>query len=79
MNTYDSTIKIKPVDVKSSTYIDFNVENNDKDRKFKSSDHVRISIYIYIQSYVKSNEILLLIKCISWFYPFFYICFKKVF
>ena len=23
-NTYDSTIKIKPVDVNSSTYIDFN-------------------------------------------------------
>ena len=42
INTYDNTIKIKSVDVKSSTYIDFNVENNDKDRKFKNSDHVRI-------------------------------------
>ena len=52
MNAYDNTIKIKPVDVKSSTYIDFNVENNDKDRKFKNSDHVRISIYIYIYIYI---------------------------
>ena len=26
-NTYYRTIKIKPVDVKSSTYIDFNKEN----------------------------------------------------
>ena len=26
---------MKPVDVKSSTYIDFSVENNDKDLKLK--------------------------------------------
>ena len=31
-NTYHSNIKMKPVDVKSSTYIDFDKENNDKDR-----------------------------------------------
>ena len=30
----------KPVDVKSSTYIDFDVENNDKDRKFEVGDPV---------------------------------------
>ena len=42
-NTY-STIKIKPVDVKSNTYIDFGVENN-KDPEFKVNDHVRISKY----------------------------------
>ena len=29
-NTYHSTIKIKPVDVKSNTYINFNKEINDK-------------------------------------------------
>ena len=34
-NTYNRAIKIKPVVVKSSTYIDFGVENNDKDPKFK--------------------------------------------
>ena len=28
-NTYHSAIKMKPADVKSSTYIDFNIENND--------------------------------------------------
>ena len=28
-NTYHRTIKIKPVDIKSSTYIDFNKENKD--------------------------------------------------
>ena len=28
-NTYHSTIKMKPMDVKSSTYIDSSKENND--------------------------------------------------
>ena len=38
-------IKIKPVDVKDNTYIDFKKEGNDKDPKFKVGDHVRISKY----------------------------------
>ena len=33
-NTYHNTIKIKPVDVKSSTYIDSSKEIKDKDAKF---------------------------------------------
>ena len=44
-NTYHSNIKMKPVDVKSSTYIDFDKENNDKDPEFKVGHHVRISKY----------------------------------
>ena len=44
-NTYHRTIKIKPVDVKSSTYIDFNKENYKEDHKFKVGDHVRILKY----------------------------------
>ena len=36
---------MKPTDVKSSTYIDFDVENNDKDPKFKVGDHIRIFEY----------------------------------
>ena len=44
-NTYQRTIKVKPVDVKDNTYIDFNKEVNDKDPKFKVGDHVRISKY----------------------------------
>ena len=44
-NTYHRTIKIKPVDVKDNTYINFNKEDNDKDPKFKVGDHVRISKY----------------------------------
>ena len=42
-NEYHSTIRINPVYIKSSTYIDFNVENNDKDTKFKAGYHVKIS------------------------------------
>ena len=41
-NTYCSVIKMKPVDVKSSTYIDFIKENNEKDLKLKICDIVRI-------------------------------------
>ena len=39
-NTYHQTIKMKPVDVKDNTYIDFGKESNDKDPKFKVGDHV---------------------------------------
>ena len=41
-NTYHSKIKTKPVDVKSSTYIDTSKEINNKDPKFKIGDIVRI-------------------------------------
>ena len=43
-NTY-RTIKMKPIDVKDNKYNDFENEVNDKDPKFKVSDHVRISKY----------------------------------
>ena len=42
-NAYHRTVKMRPVDVKLNTYIDFNKEVNDKDPKFKVGDHVRIS------------------------------------
>ena len=42
-NTYHTTIKMKPADVKDNTYIDFKKEVNDKNPKFEVGDHVRIS------------------------------------
>ena len=53
-NTYHKTIKIKPVDVKSSKYVDSSKEINNKDPKFKVEDIVRISKYktIFAKSYV---------------------------
>ena len=43
--TYHRTIKMKPVDFKDNTCIDFKKKVNDKDPKFKVGDHVRISKY----------------------------------
>ena len=40
-NTYHSTIKMKPVNVKSSTYIDFNKKNNKENHKLKVGDQNR--------------------------------------
>ena len=53
-NTYYGTIKMKPVNVKSSTYTDFGIENNDKDPKCKVADYAIISKYenIFVKDYV---------------------------
>ena len=42
-NTYHTTIKMKPIDVKDNTYINTSKEINNIDPKFKVGDHVRIS------------------------------------
>ena len=44
-NAYHRTIKMKPVDVKDNTYINFKKEFNGRDPKFKVGDHIRISKY----------------------------------
>ena len=44
-NIYHSTIKMKPVDLKSSTYNDLDKKNNKGGPKFKVGDHARISKY----------------------------------
>ena len=44
-NTYQKAIKMKPIDVKDTTYINTDKEINNKDPKFKVGDHVRISKY----------------------------------
>ena len=43
--TYHSTTKVKATAVRSSTYLEFQKENNENDTKFKVSDHVRVSRY----------------------------------
>ena len=52
-NIYRKIIKMKPVDVKDNTYIDFEKEVNNKDPKFKVDDYARISKYKYI--FAKGN------------------------
>ena len=64
--TYDRTIKMKPVDVKSNTYIDSSEWINDGDPKFKIGDTVRISKYknIFLKGYVPdwSEEVFVIKK-----------------
>ena len=65
-NTYHGKIKMKSVDVKDNTYIDFKKEVNDKDPKFKVGGHVRISKYknIFAKGYTPnwSEEIFVVNK-----------------
>ena len=42
-NTNHKTIKIKPIDVNSDSYAEYNERSNEKDPKFKIGYHVRIS------------------------------------
>ena len=44
-NTVHRTIKMKPVDVISESYAEYNEDSNEKESKFKVDDHVRISKY----------------------------------
>ena len=65
-NKYHISIKMKPVDVKDNTYIDFKKEINNKNPKFEVGDYVRISKYknIFAKGYVTncSEEILVIKK-----------------
>ena len=65
-NTYHSTIKMKPIDVKSNTCIDSSKDINYKDPKFKVGDFVRISKFrdIFAKDYVPnwSEEVFVIKK-----------------
>ena len=75
-NTYHRTIKMKPVDVKDNTYINFSKEVNDKDPKFKVGHHVRISKYtnIFAKCYTPNwSEEVFVIKKVKNTVPWTYI------
>ena len=75
-NTYYNAMKMKPVDVKAGTYIDFGIENNEKDPKFKVGYHVRISKYkcIFPKGYVpNSSKDVVVIKKVKNTVPWTYI------
>ena len=44
-NTVHRTIKMKPIDVTSDSYAEYNEDSNKKGSKFKVADHVKISKY----------------------------------
>ena len=75
-NTYHTSIKMKPVDVKDNTYIDFEKEVNDKNPKFKVGDHVRISKYknIFAKGHMPNwSEEIFIIKKIKNNVPWTYV------
>ena len=55
-NKSNRTNRMKSIDVQSSPSVDFVIENNDKDRKFKACDHLRTSKYknIFAKSYTSN-------------------------
>ena len=65
-NTYNSTIKMKPVDDKNNMYIDFGKKDNKKDSEFQVGDYARISKYknIFAKGYTSnwSGEVFVITK-----------------
>ena len=75
-NTYHTSIKMKPVDIKDNTYIDFKKEINNKDPKFKVGNHVRIYKYknIFTKEYMPNwSEEIFIIKKIKDTVPWTYV------
>ena len=57
---------MKPIDVTSDSYAEYNEDSNEKDPKFKVDDHVRISKYknIFAKGYTRnwSEEVFVVSK-----------------
>ena len=41
-NTYDQTVKVRPIDIKSNSYVEYNIDSNEKYPKFRIGDPIRI-------------------------------------
>ena len=75
-NTYHTTIKMKPADVKDNTYINAAKEINNKDPKLKVGDHVRMSKYknIFAKGYMPNwSEEVFVIKKVKNTVPWTYV------
>ena len=55
-NTVHRTIKLKPIDITSDSYAEYNKDSNEKDPKFKVGNHVKISKYknIFAKGYTQN-------------------------
>ena len=74
-NTYHNSIKMKLIDVKSSSYAEYNISSNTKDDESKIGSHVIISKYknIFTKEYTPnwSEEVFVISKiknAIPWTY-----------
>ena len=75
-NTYHTTIKMEPIDVKNNTYINTSKKINYKDPKFKVVDRVRISKYknIFAKGYMPNwSEEVFVIKKVKNTVPWTYV------
>ena len=75
-NTYHTTIKMKPIDVKDNAYINTDKKINNKDPKFKVGDRVRISKYknIFAKGYTLNwSEEVFVIKKVKNTVPLTYV------
>ena len=75
-NTYHTTIKMKPIDVKDNTLINTDKEINSEGPKFKVGDHVRISKYknIFAKDYTPNwSEEVFIIKKVKSTVPWTYV------
>ena len=65
-NTIHRTIKMKPIDITSDSYAEYNEDSNKKDPKFKVGDHAKLSMYknIFAKGYTPnwSEEIFVINK-----------------
>ena len=65
-NTYHKSIKMKPIDVTSDSFAEYNEESNEKDDKFKVGDLVRISKFknVFAKGYTSSwsEEMFIVLK-----------------
>ena len=75
-NTYHTTSKMKPIDVKGNAYINSDKETNGKDPKFKVGDLVRISKYknIFAKAYTPNwSEEVFVVKKVKNTVPWTYV------
>ena len=65
-NVVHRSIKMKPIDVTSDSYAEYNEDSNEKDSKFKVGDRVRISKYknVFAKGYTQnwSQEVFIVSK-----------------
>ena len=74
-NTYHKTIKMKPIDVTSDSFAEYNEKSKQKEPKFKVGNHVRISKFknVFAKGYTPnwSEEIIVakkIEKTVPWIY-----------